>query len=69
MANQAELLNALCDLHSRGPLRIGADAMAAIQSPGSRSKNAYGLIFPLSTGAAGNMLKACRTFREIAPIE
>ena len=69
MANQADLLVALQDLHARGQRRVRASTVAEMLWPGARTHNANGQVFPLGAGVAGRMLKACKAVREVAPRE
>lgn len=69
MATQADLLDALRALHSRGQRRVRASTVAELLWPGARTQNANGQVFPLGAGVAGRMLKACKAVREVTPRE
>lgn len=69
MAGQADLMNALRQLHGQGQRRVRGGTVAELLWPGARTHNARGQVFPLGAGIAGRMLKACKAVREVTPGE
>lgn len=69
MASQADLLNALRQLHGGGQRSVRGGTVAELLWPGARTHNARGQVFPLGAGVAGRMLKACKAVREVTPGE